>query len=207
MIIKARHHKVIYPFFKWYTLYIVRKNFSSVIVNGHYIEKNLPVLLLSNHSTWWDGFWSLWLNQKVFKRKFHFMMLENQLRKHWYFNYAGGFSVKKQSRSVMETMGYTAQLLRNKNNLVLLFPQGKLVSVHQQEIRFGRGTEKVLEMAQKPVNIVFLVCLTEYFSDKKPRLYLYFTDFDMGTSGLHNLEAHYNSFYVKCIEKQAAIEE
>ena len=61
-------------------------------------DRNLPVLLISNHISWWDGFWAMYINLKVLKRKFHFMMLEEQLRKYWFFNYTGGFSVNKKSK-------------------------------------------------------------------------------------------------------------
>ncbi len=74
-------------------------------------------------------------------------MLEEQLRKHMYLNKAGGFSVRKGSRSIVESLGYTAELLNDKNNLVLMFPQGRIESMHKQDFVFEKGIEYVLKKA------------------------------------------------------------
>ena len=123
MIIKAKHHFVIHPIFKLFSRVMINNHFSQIAVIGNVdVTSNRSILLLSNHSSWWDGFWHLYLNMKVFKKKFHFMMLEEQLKKHWYFNYTGGFSVKKSTRSAVATIQYSAELLSHPNNLVLMFP-------------------------------------------------------------------------------------
>ena len=80
MIYKASHHRVIYPFLQLYSLWKIKINFHRVFVSGDFEEKGLPVLLISNHISWWDGFWVVYLNIKLFHRKFYFMMLEEELR-------------------------------------------------------------------------------------------------------------------------------
>ena len=102
MILKAKHNFIIYLFFKQYAEWIMKRHFGVIQILGDFQEKKLPVLLISNHISWWDGFWSMYLNVKVLKRKFHFMMLEEQLRKFWFFNYSGGFSVNKKSKTIIE---------------------------------------------------------------------------------------------------------
>ncbi len=86
MIYKATHHQVIYPFFQMYTRWKIWRNFHGVIITGEYHEKDLPILLITNHISWWDGFWADYINMKLFHRKFYFMMLEEQLLKHMFFN-------------------------------------------------------------------------------------------------------------------------
>lgn len=205
MILKARHHPIIFPFFKFYTKWLIRKNFSKVEMVGKYINTGLPILLISNHSGWWDGFWALYLNMKVFGRKFHFMMLEEQLRKYWYFNYCGGFSVKKKSKSIVETMHYTREILTDKQNLVLLFPQGEIESMHKQTFSFEKGVEKLLTAENTQIQIIFLACLTDYLSSKNPGLYLYFGDYQDPGKSLSALEDAYNRFYKQCVEQQSAL--
>ena len=175
MIIEAKHHCVIHPIFKLFSRVMINRHFSQVVVVGNVDVKNdRSILLLSNHTSWWDGFWQLYLNMRVFKKKFHFMMLEEQLRKHWYFNHTGGFSVKKSARSAVETIQYSAELLSHPNNLVLLFPQGKVESIHKHAITFEKGVEKILERTdRKSVQIVFLVNSVDYFINRKPILYHY----------------------------------
>ena len=79
MIIKAKHHFVIHPIFKLFSQVMINRYFTREEVIGDVeVGEDRSILLLSNHSSWWDGFWQLFLNMKVFKKKFHFMMLKGQ---------------------------------------------------------------------------------------------------------------------------------
>ena len=77
---KTTHHWLIYPFFKQYTLCAIKRNFSHVRICSDVCDRNLPVLLLSHHISWWDGFWANYLNMLLFRRTFWFMMLELSVR-------------------------------------------------------------------------------------------------------------------------------
>jgi 1-acyl-sn-glycerol-3-phosphate acyltransferase len=113
--------------------------------------------LVSNHLSWWDGFWAMYLNIKLFHRKFYFMMLENQLKKHMFFNRTGGYSIKKGSKSIIETIEYTAHLLSDKQNLVLLFPQGEIQSLYTHVFRFENGIGHIMKKLTGKAQIIFLV--------------------------------------------------
>ena len=206
MIIRARHHPFIDPFFRQYTRRQVMKHFNRVLLKGEFMEKGLPVLLISNHMSWWDGFWLRDLTERVIKRKFHFMMLEEQLRKHWYFQYIGGFSVKKGSRSILETINYTVELLSDKQNLVMMFPQGEIQSMHTKDFIFQKGIERILNKLTDPVQIIFVANLLEYFSNKKPTLFTYLEEYT-GAYVIDQLQSAYNDFYTKSIENNLKIKE
>lgn len=195
MIYKATHHPVIYPFFQLYTRWKIWRNFHGVIITGDYHEKDLPILLITNHISWWDGFWADYLNMKLFHRKFYFMMLEEQLLKHMFFNKTGGYSVRKGSKSIIETLDYTAGLLTDRRNLVLMFPQGKIESIHNQTFRFEKGIEHVLKKVQNKIQIIFLVNLIEYFASPKPGLLMYFREYNESDHSSENLQKEFNSFY------------
>ncbi len=204
MIIKAKHHFVIHPIFKLFSRVMINSHFSHVEVMGNVdVSSNRSILLISNHSSWWDGFWQLYLNMKVFKKKFHFMMLEEQLRKHWYFNYTGGFSVRKSARSAVETIQYSAELLALPNNLVLIFPQGKVESIHKHSFTFEKGIEKILERTNRAdVQIVFLANSIDDFINRKPVLHHYITEYIGESIDYSELEKSYNAFFAKCIKQQ-----
>lgn len=203
MIIKAKHNPIIHQFFKLYTRWIIKQNFSSTHIVGEFEDRNLPILLISNHVSWWDGFWAFYLNINLFKRRFYFMMLEEQLRKYWYFNYSGGFSIKKKNRSSLESLNYAAELLADRNNAVLVFPQGAIFSQHNQLIRFEKGIERILKNKNQPLQIILLVNLTDYFSNKKPSLYQYIKEYNFKQSEIISIEEQYQAFYLKCIEYQS----
>lgn len=202
MILKAKHNFIIYPFFKRYSIWLIKRNFCSIRVIGDFQEKNLPVLLISNHMSWWDGFWAMYLNVKILKRKFHFMMLEEQLRKHFLFNYSGGFSINKKKRSVIESLNYTADLLNNSKNMVLVFPQGEIQTMHNQNFQFEKGVERILKDKAEKVHIVFMINLIDYFSSSKPGVYIYIQEYNDSIMDLGNIQNKYNEFHKKCIKNQ-----
>lgn len=194
-MIKAQHHKVIYSLFQWLSRYLINKNFNSVSINGKFSDNGKPVLIIANHVSWWDGFWVLLLNLKIIKRKFHFMMLEEQLKKHWYFRYTGGFSIKKKSRSIIDSISYSTELLQNPENLMLMFPQGKIQTMHADAVVFEKGVERIVSKISSETQIVFVVNLIDYFSDCKPNLYINFKSLLAKDLQQEDLENEYNRFY------------
>jgi hypothetical protein len=201
MIMEARHNLFVYSFFKCYTRWVIRINFKRVIISGTPHVKNLPVLLIANHVSWWDGFWAEYINRKVFRKKFYFMMLEEQLRKYPLFNYCGGFSVRKRSRSLIDTLNYSARLLSDPANMVLVFPQGKIESSHISDIRFEKGVEKILEkIGREKIMLVFLVNLTDFLSSPKLTLYQCLEEYEGNDFSCSSIEKAYNLFYRRCID-------
>ncbi|MGE0018803.1 MAG: lysophospholipid acyltransferase family protein [Draconibacterium sp.] len=202
MILKAKHNAIIYPFFKWYIRVKIRRNFQAVKIKGEIADRNLPVLLITNHNSWWDGLWVEWVNQQVFKRKFYFMMLEEQLRNFWFFNYTGGYSVRKNSKSIIESLAYTRELLIDRQNLVLMYPQGKIQSMHDIDFQFKKGIEHVLKRMNNPVQLIFMVSLIDYFSNPKPGLFLYLKEYTENDLSTKTIRLNFSEFYQNCIELQ-----
>ena len=201
MIIKAKHNIFIDSFFRFYVIWKMKKSFNTVIIRGNVEKTDLPVLLVCNHTSWWDGIWALHVNQQIFHRKYHFMMLEEQLQKNWFFKYTGGFSISKKTKSVVETLNYTVGLLQNKNNIVLMFPQGKIFSMHKRDFVFEKGIEKILTKINGKVQVVFLANIVDYFADVKPNVTMNIADYK-GSYSISDLEKNYNLFYGLCIENQ-----
>ena len=207
MILKAKHNWFIYNFFKGYTLWRVRRQFKPVKLLGEFHDKQMPVLLLSNHISWWDGFWALYINLKILKRKFHFMMLEDQLRKYWFFKYAGGFSVNKKSRSSLETLEYAADLLTDPKNMVLLFPQGEIESIYSRNFRFEKGLERIIKAKENNIQCLFLAFFIDYFSNPKPGIYCYLEEYDNPGFNATTIQNHYIEFYNRCLDKQVKLKD
>ena len=49
------------------------------------LDSEKSLIVLPNHFSWWDGFLIDYVNRKLFGRKFHILMLEEQLKKYWFF--------------------------------------------------------------------------------------------------------------------------
>lgn len=205
MTIHTSHNPFLYTFFKIYTILKIRLNFISVKIYGNVSDKDKAILVISNHFSWWDGFWIMYMNMRLFRRKFHFMMLEEQLEKHSFFKKTGGYPVKKGSRSIIESLDYTVRLLGDRNNMVLMFPQGKIGSAYRRQISFETGVKKIIKDDNGRSQIIFSVNLVEYFSGKKPSLFMHITEYT-GPAEFESLEKAYQEFYDASVHEHLKLE-
>ena len=201
-MIKAKHHFVIYPLFKWLTRLLVKRNFKKIVVEGKFEDNGNSILVIANHISWWDGFWIMYLNLKILHRKVYFMMLDEQLKKHWYFQYTGGYSIKKKSRSIIESLDYTLGLLNNPNNLVFVFPQGEIKSLYNSAIDFEKGIQWIIERSSPDLQVIFMVNLPDYFSDSTPTLFIYIKSYPAGYLKDGATESEFREFYNHALQTQ-----
>lgn len=171
-----------------------------MVINGNVSREDKPVLFLINHISWWDGFWTEYLNMKVFHRKPFFMMEKEQLGKFSFLRMTGGYSVHKNSREIIDSLEYTADLLKDSKNMVMLFPQGKITSIYSSEIIFERGLEYILRKTKERINVIFVANLIEYLSNQKPTLFIYYQEYK-GAFSLEKISEEYNNFYSGCIAR------
>ena len=199
MIIKARHHWFYYPFFKWYSRRMPRRDFSSVELHQEVEDKKLPLLMVGNHVSWWDGFLAQYINLALFHRKIHIMMLEEQLEKRMFLNKTGAYSIKKGARSAVESLHYTAEILSDPENLVVLFPQGKIHPVTDLPVSFEKGWYRIFSYLNGPIQMLFYITLFDYFSHRKPQLHLYIYDYAYDGKSLEEMEHDFNRLILSLI--------
>lgn len=185
---------------------MIRWHFRQVSIHGNFQDKGLPVLLIGNHFSWWDGFIANLLNIRIFHRKFHIMMLEEQLSARMFLNKAGAFSIKKGSRSVMESIQYTVELLGRKENLVVLYPQGEFESIYKIPVSFENGVSVIISGLKNEYQLIFYVALVDYFAHRKPSLRIYISEVPAGPAlDKQMLESAYNEFLSACILQQRLV--
>jgi 1-acyl-sn-glycerol-3-phosphate acyltransferase len=202
-MIEARQNRLYLGFFSWYSRQRMKWHFKSIQMEGEFQDAGTSILAISNHFSWWDGFIVQYLNQQKFGKDFYFMMLEDQLKKRMFLNKCGGFSVSKHPRELLGSINHAASLLRNDNNLVLIFPQGRIETKYRYPFVFERGIEEILRRTGTPVQIVFIANVVDYFSHSKPSLFIYFQQADLGIQpGRSQIEKAYNAFFANCIAKQ-----
>ena len=202
-MIEAKHFWLHRAFFNVYIRYILESDFSSLNISGSYNDRRLPLLLIGNHSSWWDGFIPYELNRRLFRRRLYLMMLEEQLAKRRFFRRLGAFSVNPGSRSAAASVNYAVNILKDSNNMLILFPQGKLQSQYVNEMDFRKGWFRILERTGVPVHVLFMAVMTDYFSNRKPGLFIYLQDFPETENFVFSeLAGSYNDFYSNCLEQQ-----
>jgi hypothetical protein len=135
------------------------------------------------------------------------MMLEDQLKKNWFFQYTGAFSVRKNSKSIVESLNYAAELLQNQNNLVTYFPQGQFESINQKKLHFEKGVEWLLKNLKNEVQVIFVASQVDYFESDKPHLFMHFETYDFQGKNLPEIEDDYNTFYRKSALKNIKLKD
>ncbi len=205
MIIKARHIPFFVRFFSYYSRTGLKRHFNDVSFECSVNPAGRPVLLIGNHFSWWDGFIAYRLNDLFLHKKFHIMMLEEQLEKRLFLNKAGAYSVRRGSRSVVETLSYTSVLLHEAENMVVVYPQGTITSIHRRPVRFERGTERIIAGASDKLMILFYVALPDWYSEKKPGLYIRVIEYSARERSITDLEEAYNIFLDECVAKQIPV--
>ena len=164
-------------FYRWilhhYTRWIVSRHFHEILFNTIEVDPDKSVLLIANHFSFWDSLILYIINQKLLKKQFHVMVREDTTLHLKYLKYGGAFSVRKRSRDVIESLDYAAELLNDPQNLVLIFPQGKLYSNFVNEINFEKGMMKIIEKSRGKFQLVFATTFIQYFKHKKQSVTVY----------------------------------
>ncbi|MGD9993747.1 MAG: lysophospholipid acyltransferase family protein [Salinivirgaceae bacterium] len=187
----------------WYSASAIKRHFTDVKLIGEILNPNRSLLVIGNHTSWWDGFWMLHLNKKILHKKFHLMMLEKELEKRKFFNYCGAYSINPGHFSIRQSLSTTHELLSANENLVVFYPEGKINASTSVPKKFQPGIGTLLKQAPAQAQILFTVCLTDYFSQQKPTLYIYFKEVSFKeVETLETLEERYNSFYNASVQTQ-----
>ncbi|WP_231459192.1 MULTISPECIES: 1-acyl-sn-glycerol-3-phosphate acyltransferase [unclassified Pedobacter] len=203
-----KKNTIIYRFFTWYIKFIIKKDFTSFKHDSVSFQRDSSILIIANHFSWWDGFFIFYLNKIVFKKEFHVLVNAENYHKVSFLKYLGAFATSSGGKDVLNTLSYAGELLSNPNNLVLVFPQGKLHSNHAQEINFEKGVMQMINSSNKKINIIFAATFIDYFSSRKPSVFMYLHNWDTEEYiSLQLLKSAYNKHYNTSLVKQTQIKE
>jgi len=206
-MIRANHNNFVVKFSKYYTKILVGFFFDSVTYIGNYEDKGLPILMIGNHFSFYDGFIQILLNLKVYKRRFNFMMLEKELRKNMILTRIGACSISKGKRSSLESLDYAVELLEDKENLFLFFPQGKIKSIYTREFKFEKGLlTHILDKAKNDFELVFNINLINYGAKLRPDICVYYETHHLhADTTAETIESAFNDFAKACFVKQGVV--
>ncbi|QEM14295.1 lysophospholipid acyltransferase family protein [Mucilaginibacter rubeus] len=186
-------NRIVHYYIKW----VVGKTFHELLFNDIVVDQSRSVLLIGNHFSFWDGLVLYCINDKLLKKKLHVMILEETARKERFLKYVGAFSVKKDSKSILQSLDYAAALLADPANLVLMFPQGKLYANFVTNINFEKGVMRIIEKAAGNFQIIFASTFIQYFKHKKPTATVYLKSEPENYAGksIDKLQAAYQRHY------------
>lgn len=103
-----------------------------------------PVLVVSNHCTWWDPLVVLVLTHRFVPADAHALMDAANLRARPFFAKLGAFGVDRGSRrDGAEATRHATSLLDRPGRLVWVFPQGEERPQHERPLRFFGGAASI----------------------------------------------------------------
>jgi 1-acyl-sn-glycerol-3-phosphate acyltransferase len=175
-MLEARKSVWFEKIFYVYNRNLLKRRFNSLQVSGldFLIErdKNFPLLIYANHSSWWDGLVAFQISRET-KLDSFVMMEEKQLRRLFLFRKLGAFSiVREKPREAIKSVQYAAEILRKKpNRAVWLFPQGEILPNDVRPLGFYGGLIKIMEKLENcyavPIAMRF-----EFLGDFKPDIFV-----------------------------------
>jgi hypothetical protein len=128
--------------FAWYSRRYVRRHFHSLRVSLKGLPpetRELPLVIYSNHASWWDALICLVLKEQFFPCRTAFAPIDAaMLARYKFFQRLGFFGVEQHSRRGAFQFLRTAEaVLRSPRNLLAITPQGRFVDVRELLVRFG----------------------------------------------------------------------
>jgi len=78
----------------------------------------------------------------------------------------------------------------------------RLGSLAVCRLLFEKGIERILQHASDTIEVVFMVNIIDYFSDEKPTLYIYLTNYQTDKPNHKDIEKAFQDFYNSCLGTQ-----
>lgn len=173
----------------------MRKSFHSINVIGELPQTtDKSLILLTNHSSWWDGFFTYLINKKIFNKKFHILMLEDQLKRYWFFNYLGAYSIDQNNpKKIVESLSYSSELTAYDNNLINIYPEGKMGYSFKNKVDYKLGIDKILRSSHKNSNVIQCAIKIVSLNDQYPHVFFKFSEIHKNTISSKELENEMNT--------------
>lgn len=176
-MIKADHKKWAEFVFDTYLNRLLKKSFYDfrIINQLPNIDPSKSLVMAPNHFSWWDGFFVYWLNKKVLNKKLYVMMLEEQLKRYWFFKKLGCYSIDlNDSKKMITSLKYTMDLIQNADNAITVYPQGEIQSYEQRPIQLKDGIDFIAKKSKVNFQIIPVAFKIHYTNERSPIIYTRF---------------------------------
>lgn len=207
-MIKADHKNWARFIFNIYINNMLKKSFTNYYLINSYpdTDKNSGIILTPNHISWWDGFFIDYIVKLFSARKMYIMMLEEQLKRFWFFQKLGAYSINPgNTSSLLSVTRYTRELLKNQNNIVIIYPQGTIESFEKRPLNIKNGLRLFIENHPAELVVVPVAFKIQYFNKKKPAVIARFGNSLKAKEICSNYQLYINEFYYNLDELNKAV--
>lgn len=196
-MIKSKNNPAARLIFNIYIDRLLKKYFSNFYLCNGYPTLNLneTVLITPNHFSWWDGFFIDYVIRKETNLDLRIMMLEDQLKKYWFFKYVGAFSITPNNPfAIKDSINYARKLLSEKNNALIIYPQGEIEPFDKRPLSIKKGISLMLKNSNN-INIIPAAFNITFSDQKLPSIFLRFGDPLNSKILLNDFTTFENAFY------------
>jgi 1-acyl-sn-glycerol-3-phosphate acyltransferase len=176
-MIKADHKKWAQFVFETYLKGLLKKSFYDFrIINAlPELDKSKSLIITPNHFSWWDGFFIYWLNKKILNKKIYVMMLEEQLKRYWFFQKLGCYSIDlNDNKKMVSSLKYTLDLIQNTDNGITIYPQGEIQPYEQRPVQLKNGIDFIAKRSKSVFQILPTAFKIHYTNERLPIIYTRF---------------------------------
>lgn len=201
------------PLLKWFTWYsrrYLRRHFHTLRVSRASLIPafgQTPLVIYSNHASWWDALVGLVLKSELFPERTAFAPIDaGQLQRYKFFRKLGFFGVEQKTRrGAVQFLRTAENILHESNSLIFVTPQGRFADVRERPVRFEAGLS---HLAARVESAVFLPLATEFvfWEERLPEILVRFGEpVHVGSAHTADFDAkHWNMFFE---QKLAAAQE
>ena len=207
-MIKAEHKNWARFIFNIYIDKLLKNNFISYYLLNSYpaINKNLSIVLTPNHISWWDGFFVDYIIKNSSNRKMYIMMLEEQLKQFWFFKKLGAYSINPGSgSSLLTTVKYTRELVKNPENVAVIYPQGTIEPFEKRPLTIKKGLKLFIENMPDEIAVIPVAFKIQYFNEKKPAVIARFGKILNAETICSDYQSYITEFYRNLDELNKAV--
>lgn len=156
----------------------IQGSFGAVLASGVEATRALaaeaPLLLVVNHSSWWDPLVILHASQHLLGVDGYAMMAAENLRRLPFFALVGAFGVElDRPADGTAAIRYATRLLDRAGRAVWIFPQGRERPSDERPLGFRAGAAQIARVARR-ARVVPVAVRYEFAGEEQPRLYLAF---------------------------------
>lgn len=157
-MIPARKTRLLGGWFARHAQTRLRATFGTVRVRGLEVLREAtargPVLVVSNHTSWWDPLVAIVLCARVLKVDAYALMDARNLRRLPFFAHVGAFGVDLDDRADgARAIRYAASLLATPGRVVWVFPQGRERPITERPLSFEAGAAAIARVAKRALTV------------------------------------------------------
>jgi len=159
--------------FRFFLYLFFRRHLGRVLYKTQSLEglndPNLPVILLANHLSWWDGFLIIFLAEKLMpKRELNIAMLQSEWAKRKWMSYIGAVPIDPSSPA--QLLSFFKKLTKRKSDLppicLAYFFEGRMASPAENAPPPKRGAELIIQKLSPVIVLPVSIVMDYRFNSK-----------------------------------------